>query len=64
MHLWDVAAFDEPAATGATREPAAALVQSVNIDHSEVMCIVPSADGTALFCGLDDGSFALLGATK
>jgi len=26
----------------------------------EVVCLTPSADGTALFCGLDDGNIALL----
>ena len=60
VHLWDVSAYDE--ALPAHQQPAAELVQSLNIEHSEVLCIVPSADGTALFCGLDDGSFALLGA--
>ena len=58
VHLWDVSAFDE-AGKGAAAE--AELVQSLNLEHCEVLCIVPSADGTAIFCGLDDGSCALLG---
>ena len=59
VHLWDVSSFDDAAAGGA---PAAAeIVQTLNIEHCEVLCMAPSADGTALFCGLDDGNFALLG---
>ena len=43
------------------------LVQSMTINGSdmtcaEVLCLAPSADGTALFCGLDDGSIALIAA--
>ena len=36
------------------------LVQSLNLDHCEVLCVAASADGTALFCGLDDGGLAVL----
>ena len=58
VHLWDVSALEDAPAQQADK---AELVSSLNIEHCEVLCIVPSADGTALFCGLDDGSFALLG---
>ena len=34
--------------------------QHANGEGAEVCCIRPSADGTALFCGLDDGRVALL----
>ena len=38
-------------------------VQTVQLAEGvEILCIMPSADGTALFCGLDDGSLALLAA--
>jgi WD40 repeat protein len=60
VHLWDVSAFDEAGGGDAAAE----LVQSLSIEHCEVLCIVPSADGTALFCGLDDGSFALIGSAS
>ena len=59
VHLWDAGALDDVPSGG--QLPPVELVQTLNIEHSEVLCIVPSADGTALFCGLDDGSFALLG---
>ncbi len=58
VHLWDVSAFDDVSGARAQAE----LVQTLSIDHCEILCIAPSADGTALFCGLDDGTFALLGA--
>ena len=62
VHLWDVAAFDEAASQPPTAsEKLAEIVQTLNIEHCEVLCLVPSADGTALFCGLDDGSLAVLG---
>ena len=59
VHLWDVSAFDDAPSTAA-RDARAEVVQTLNIEHCEVLCIVPSADGTALFCGLDDGRVALL----
>ena len=31
---------------------------------AEIVCLAPSADGTALFCGLDDGSVAILGSAQ
>ena len=63
VHLWDVAAFDEAASQppSASEKKPAEIVQTLNIEHCEVLCLVPSADGTALFCGLDDGSLAVLG---
>ena len=49
----------------AAAAPQARLVYSIDLKHAngegaEVCCIRPSADGTALFCGLDDGRVALL----
>ena len=64
VHLWDVSSFEDSAPSsrgGGAREARAEVVQTLHLEHSEVLCIVPSADGTALVCGLDDGSFALLG---
>jgi WD40 repeat protein len=63
VRLWDTAALTDP------DEPPAETPRCVNaleLKHddgtdAEVLSIVPSADGTALFCGLDDGCIALLG---
>lgn len=68
--LWDVSALDEAgtaSAGGQAGEQAASpcsLAQTVRIEHSEVLCIATSLDGTALLCGLDDGSMALLAAAS
>jgi len=65
VHLWDLTSLDQvqPEQQVNISETAAALrpIQSLNIEHCEILCITPSADGTALFCGLEDGTFAVLG---
>ena len=37
------------------------VVRGQDDEIAEVLCMAPSADGTALLCGLDDGSLVLLG---
>ena len=51
--LWEPAALERAASD-------APPVQTLCIEHSEVLAICSSADGTALFCGLDDGRVGLL----
>jgi WD40 repeat protein len=68
VHLWDVSALEEspghpgPGAVGEIKP--CRLVQTLCIEHSEVLCLATSADGTAIFCGLDDGAIALLAASS
>ena len=52
---------DSPAADVEAARVEPPLVQTLTLEGCEVLCIGPSADGTALFCGLDDGSLALIG---
>ena len=60
IHLWDASGVDG-ARGGADMAPEPPrVVQSLCIEHCEILCITPSADGTALFCGLEEGSMALL----
>merc|ERR1712070_806908 len=35
-------------------------VQTLRLEGLEILCITPSADGTALLCGMEDGSLILL----
>ena len=71
VRLWDAAAFEYP--DGTTQRGASAevlggelrCVLSLEVaggdgTQGEVLALAPSADGTALFCGLDDGTVALL----
>ena len=51
---WDAPASEQQAAS--PPQP----VHRLSIEGCEVLCLRPSADGTALFCGLDDGGIALL----
>ena len=64
VHLWDVSALEDRTGGGGgggggggdvalVDHAVPELVRTVDMDHSEVLCIIPSADGTALFCGLD-----------
>ena len=64
IHLWDVSALEEAAgAEGGEGAPRCkkSPVQTVRIEHCEVLCLATSADGTALLAGLDDGSFVVVG---
>ena len=66
--LWSVAALEEALTAGGPSAVAGSgaccsLAQSLRIEGCEVLCIAASADGTALFAGLDDGSFALLASS-
>ena len=64
--VWDTigleAGGDEPPPEPQLVGPKLTLAHEDDGTHAEVLTIVPSADGTALFCGLDDGNIALLGA--
>ena len=60
VNLWDVSALED---CRLDESPAVTLVSALCVQHSEVLCLASSADGTALFCGLDDGSFAVLAGT-
>ena len=58
VSLWDTATLEGEA-------PELRQIHSLPLDqpqglHVEVVCLTPSADGTALFCGLDDGNIVLL----
>ena len=60
IHLWDASGVDGPRGGADMAPEPPRVVQSLCIEHCEILCITPSADGTALFCGLEEGSMALL----
>ena len=75
VHVWDVRALEElgPSTTSgpvpdcenddgstSSKVELGSHIQSINLEHCEVLCMAVSADGTALFCGLDDGTLAVL----
>eukprot|EP00966_Prymnesium_polylepis_P331406 7386959-Prymnesium_polylepis.2 len=68
LKLWDAAGFESSDGTRGAAEPHGnelRCVHSLEVvggdgTQGEVLALAPSADGTALFCGLDDGTVALL----
>ena len=63
VQLWDVSALEEGGSGDGAADgegSSCSLAQTLRIEHCEVLCIATTLDGTALLCGLDDGSLALL----
>ena len=64
INLWDVSTLEQTQRGGAGAADVLEELhpaQSLSIEHCEILCITPSADGIALFCGLEDGTIAVLG---